>query len=205
MKAREMPVLEIERTIANFPRRDAADKLRGKTKYTNDRMDASTLHAALLRSAIPAGRIVRLDLPRALKMPGVRAAATSEDAPGLFGIGIADHPLLASGVVRFIGEPIAAIAADTLEQARSAIAAIELELEPMAPILTMDEALRPGARLVHEKWRDYEILFEGAERRGNVAWEAKVVRGDVDAAFARADVTIVESIFRVGRQNHVPF
>jgi CO/xanthine dehydrogenase Mo-binding subunit len=205
MKAREMLVLEIERTIANFPRRDAADKLRGKTKYTNDRMDASTLHAALLRSAVPAGRIVRLDLSRALKMPGVRAAATSQDAPGLFGIGIADHPLLASGVVRFIGEPIAAIAADTVEQARSAIGAIELELEAMAPILTMEDALRPGARLVHEKWRDYEILFEGAERRGNVAWEAKVVRGDVDAAFARTDVTIVESTFRVGRQNHVPF
>ncbi|OHV83857.1 xanthine dehydrogenase family protein molybdopterin-binding subunit [Ensifer sp. LCM 4579] len=196
---------ETERTIMNLPRRDAPDKLRGRTKYTNDRMDATTLHAALLRSPEPAGRIVRLDVSGALKCPGVRAVAMAADAPGLFGIGIADHPLFASDTVRYIGEPIAAIAADTLEQAHAAVAAIELEIEPAVPVLTMEEALAPGARLVHENWRHYEILFEGGSRRGNIAWEAKSVRGDVDAAFARSDVRIVESTFRVGRQNHVPF
>ena len=69
----------------------------------------------------------------------------------------------------------------------------------------MEEALRPGAPLVHPDWRTYEILFEGASRGGNVAWQATVVRGDADAAFARDDVTIVESQFRVGRQNHLSF
>ncbi|MCA1494246.1 xanthine dehydrogenase family protein [Ensifer sp. NBAIM29] len=196
---------EVERTIMNLPRRDAPDKLRGRTKYTNDRMDATTLHAALLRSTVPAGRIVRLDVSRALKCPGVRAVAMAADAPGLFGIGVADHPLFASDRIRYIGEPIAAVAAETLEQARAATAAIELEVEPLAPVLTMEEALAPGARLVHECWRNYEILFEGGSRRGNIAWEAKAMRGDVDAAFARPDVRIVESTFRVGRQNHVPF
>ncbi|AFL51065.1 CO/xanthine dehydrogenase Mo-binding subunit [Sinorhizobium fredii] len=196
---------EVERTIMNLPRRDAPDKLRGRTRYTNDRMDATTLHTALLRSTVPAGRIVRLNVSRALKCPGVRAVATAADAPGLFGIGVADHPLFASDTIRYIGEPIAAVAAETQEQARAAVAAIELEVEPFAPVLTMEEALAAGARLVHENWRNYEDLFEGGSRRGNVAWEAKAVRGDVDAAFAQPDVRIVESTFRVGRQNHVPF
>ena len=61
----------------------------------------------------------------------------------------------------------------------------------------MEEALRPGAPLVHPDWRTYEILFEGASRGGNVAWQATVVRGDADAAFARDDVTIVENQLRV--------
>ena len=60
----------------------------------------------------------------------------------------------------------------------------------------MEEALRPGAPLVHPDWRTYEILFEGPTRGGNVAWQATVARGDADAAFARDDVTIVESQFR---------
>ena len=67
----------------------------------------------------------------------------------------------------------------------------------------MADALAPNAPLVHPEWNDYEVLFDGAARGGNVAWEATVVRGDVDAAFARDDVEIVESSFRVGRQNHL--
>jgi len=72
-------------------------------------------------------------------------------------------------------------------------------------VLTMADALAPDAPLVHPDWRDYEVLLEGGARGGNVAWEATVVRGDVDAAFARPDVDIIESAFRVGRQNHVAF
>ena len=67
----------------------------------------------------------------------------------------------------------------------------------------MADALAPGARLVHPDWKNYEVLFEGGARGGNVAWEATVVRGDTEAAFARDDVVVVESCFRVGRQNHV--
>ena len=69
----------------------------------------------------------------------------------------------------------------------------------------MADALAPDAPLVHPDWQDYEVLFEGGARAGNVAWEATVVRGDVDAAFSREDVEIVESSFRVGRQNHLSF
>ncbi|MCP3465746.1 MULTISPECIES: xanthine dehydrogenase family protein molybdopterin-binding subunit [unclassified Bradyrhizobium] len=184
-------------------RRDAADKLRGRTRYTADRYLPGMLHAAVLRASVPSGRIVRLDTSRAARMPGVRAIVTDADAPGMMGIGIADHPLFARDLIHYDGEPLAAIAATTLAQAQAALAAIEVEIEPLPAALTMADALAPDAPLVHPNWRDYEVLFEGGAREGNVAWEATVVRGDVDAAFARPDVEIVESSFRVGRQNHV--
>lgn len=186
-------------------RRDAADKLRGHTRYTIDRYLPGILHAAVLRARVPAGRIARLDTSRAASMPGVRAIVTAADAPGMVGIGIADHPLFARDVIRYDGEPLAAVAAVTLAQAQAALAAIDVEIEPLPAVLTMADALASDAPLVHPDWRSYEVLLEGGARDGNVAWEATVVRGDVDAAFARADVEIVESCFRVGRQNHVAF
>ncbi|MCS3481135.1 CO/xanthine dehydrogenase Mo-binding subunit [Bradyrhizobium elkanii] len=186
-------------------RRDAADKLRGRTRYTIDRYLPGMLHAAVLRAGVPSGRIIRLDTSRAARMPGVRAIVTAADAPGMIGIGIADHPLFARDVIRYDGEPLAAVAAVTLAQAQAALAAIDVEIEQIPAVLTMADALAPDARLVHPDWRSYEVLLEGGARSGNVAWEATVVRGDVDAAFARPDVEIVESLYRVGRQNHVAF
>ena len=154
---------ELAATVMNLPRRDAQDKLRGRTKYTNDRTRPDMLHAVLLRSTVPAGRIRKLDVSAALRCPGVRAVATGADAPGLYGIGIADHPLLAIDTIRYHGEPIAVIAAETEKQARAALAAIVLEVEPLAPVFTMAEALQPAARLVHEGWRGYEVIFVHGE------------------------------------------
>jgi len=191
--------------VMNFPRRDARDKLRGYTRFTVDRARPGMLHAAMLRANTPSARIVRIDASEARKMPGVRAIVSAADAPGRHGIGIADHPLFATGCIRYDGEPIAAVAAETLAQARAAVAAIIVELEPLPAAISMADALAPDAPLVHPDWRNYEVLLEGGARAGNVAWEATVVRGDVDAAFARGDVAIVESVFRVGRQNHVSF
>jgi CO/xanthine dehydrogenase Mo-binding subunit len=189
----------------NYPRRDARDKLKGRTQYTVDRGRPGMLHAAVLRAAVASARITRLDVSAAEHLPGVRAVVTGADAPHLHGIGIADHPLFAIDVIRFHGEPLAAVAADTVEQAQAALAAIVVETEPLPSVITMEDALAPGAPLVHPQWRSYEVMVEGASRGGNVAWEATVVRGDATAAFARDDVTIVESSFRIGRQNHLSF
>lgn len=191
--------------VMNFPRRDARDKLRGYTRYTVDRARPGMLHAALLRAAAPSAKILRIDATEARRMPGVRAIVSAVDAPGRHGIGIADHPLFATGFIRYDGEPIAAVAAETLAQAQAAAAAIVVEIELLPAVISMADAMASGAPLVHPDWRGYEVLLEGGARAGNIAWEATVVRGDVDAAFARKDVTIVESAFRVGRQNHLSF
>jgi CO/xanthine dehydrogenase Mo-binding subunit len=193
---------EINATM-NFARRDAGDKLRGRTRYTIDQVRPRMLHGALARAQVPAARILRVDVSTARRMPGVRAVVTTADAPFRHGIGIADHPLFATDRIRYDGEPIAAIAAETQAQAEAAAAAVIVEIAPLPAVLSMADALAPNAPLVHPEWRDYEVLLEGAARAGNVAWEATVVRGDVDAAFARTDVEIVDSSFRVGRQNHL--
>ncbi|PVA09562.1 aldehyde oxidase [Pelagivirga sediminicola] len=197
--------LEPSGAVMDYPRRDAGDKVRGRTKYTVDQAGSDTLHAVLVRSDVAAGRIAALQVDAALAMPGVRAIATGEDAPDRHGLGIADHPIFASTDIRYHGEPILAIAADTLDQAKAAAAKVVLRIDPVEPVLTMAEALQAGARLIHPDWKDYEILFSGAARGGNIAWTATVERGDTDAAFARDDVTIVEGCYRVGRQNHVSF
>lgn len=191
--------------VMNLPRRDARDKLTGRTRYTTDQAGPDMLHAVQVRATVASARIVAIDYAAALAIRGVRAVADASDAPGLHGIGIADQPLFARDVIRHHGEPIAAIAADTPEIARAAAAAVRVTTEPLPAVLTMADALAPGAPLVHPGWQGYEVLKDGAPRGGNVAWEARVMRGDTAAAFARPDVTIIDDCFAVGRQSHVPF
>lgn len=193
------------KAVMDYPRRDAQDKVTGRTRYTVDIAQGDTLHAVMVRATVASARIVRIDVTRAAAMPGVHAVATAADAPGLHGLGIADHPLFATDRIRYLGEPLAAIAAETREQAQAAAAAVVIETEPLAVLVTMAEALAADSPEIHPGWRDYEVIVEGAARAGNVAWEATFERDDVDAAFARPDVTIVESSFRVGRQNQMPF
>src|SRR3984885_2810327 len=84
---------EASNATMTFPRRDARDKLRGRTRYTVDQMRPRMLHAALARAQVPCARILRIDVSAARRMPGVRAVVTAADAPFRHGIGIADHPL----------------------------------------------------------------------------------------------------------------
>ena len=189
----------------DFARRDAADKLRGRTRYTIDRYLPGMLHAAILRAGVPSGRIARLDTSKASRMPGVRAIVTAADAPGMIGIGIADHPLFARDVIRYDGEPIAAIAADTLMQAQAALAADRCRDRTVARGSHHGGCACSGRSARASRLARLRGPARGGAREGNVAWEATVVRGDVDAAFARPDVVIIESCFRVGRQNHVAF
>lgn len=190
---------------ANYPRRDAEDKLRGRVKFTIDHDSGQMLHVALLRSEVPSGRLIALDLEPARRMLGVRGVISAPDAPGIYGVMVADHPLFVVDEIRYTGEPIAAVAADSLEIAQAAVAAIRVEIEEFAPLFTMAEAVAPGARELHPGWRDYEMLAGEGERDGNISWQSTVVRGDVDGEFARDDVTIVETLYRAGRQNQTPF
>lgn len=200
-----MSIEELAAARMDLHRRDARDKLNGRTLYTVDRTRQRMLHGAILRAAVPSARLMGIDLSQAGSMPGVRAVVDARDAPGRHGIGVADEPLFAVDRIRFVGEPLAAVAADTREQACAALQSIAVQYDALPAVITMADALAPGAPLVHPDWQSHEILFEGGSRYGNVAWEARVVRGDVDAAFARPDVRIIETCIRVGRQNQFPF
>lgn len=151
---------------------DWADRTLGKVNYTADLTKPAHLHAAILRSPVPYGRITRLDVTKAAGMPGVRAIVTSADfAPGITyvhrGGHMSDRPPAADGVVRFVGQEIAAVAADTVDQARQAVAAIELRLRPERAPLTVQQARRPGASALHERPGEQNVAA-----RWNSTWGA---------------------------------
>jgi CO/xanthine dehydrogenase Mo-binding subunit len=181
-------------------RTDGDSKVRGAAVYGIDYEEPRMLHGRLVRSQLAGARIVRVDTSRAESLPGVHAVATAADVPGISGWIVKDQPLFARDVVRYAGEPIAAVAAETPEQAEAAARAVVLELEPLEPV-TFESALAPDARLVHSDWASYETVVEGP-RDGNVAWAASLTQGDVDDAFARADL-VVEDEFGCSRQHQL--
>lgn len=184
-------------------RSDGAAKVRGEAVYGVDYLEAGLLHAKLLRSPVAAGVIRRLDVAAARAMPGVHGVFTAADAPDCrAGWVVKDQRLFARDALRYEGEPIAGVVAETVRQAKAALAAIEIEVEPVRPLGDIESALADGAPLIHPGWASYEPVG-GADfpRSGNVAGEL-ISDPDPDAfaaAFAAADV-VVEDEYRAGRQ-----
>ena len=179
----------------NFPRLDAADKVTGRTQYTGDMYLPGMLICKVLTSTRPHARIVRLDTSAAAQLPGVRAVITGQDVPdALFGNGaVKDKRILARDKVRYMGEPIAAVAAVDEITALEALDLIEVAYEDLPVVADPVAALQPGAPLVHEELPSYEGFKAGMG--GNVCTTLSAERGDVDTAFAQAD-HIFEDTFR---------
>ncbi|WP_397474782.1 xanthine dehydrogenase family protein molybdopterin-binding subunit [Pusillimonas sp.] len=164
-------------------------KVAGRAMYAGDMKLPGMLHGAILRSPYPHARIVSIDTAAARALPGVRAVLTGEDAPDTpWGGGpIKERYILAKGVVRFAGEEVAAVAAVSEDIARDALDLIRVEYEELPALLTPDEALAPNAPTVHPG------------RENNVGHEIKFNRGDVEAAFASADL-VYEATYNTSRQ-----
>ncbi|MCK8615319.1 xanthine dehydrogenase family protein molybdopterin-binding subunit [Gordonia sp. C13] len=188
-------------------RSDGVEKVTGQAVYTMDFEEVGTLVGMVLRSDVARGRVIKLNIEPAQRIPGVRAVATHVDIPHLSGMSVVkDQPTFASDMVRYVGEPLAAVAADTADVARRALAAIEVEIEKLPAVISMEEAIAPDAPDVHADWQSYEIAMEADYRGGNIVWQNGISRGS-DAEFARAFETadaIVEDFFRVPRQNQTP-
>ncbi len=182
-------------------RSDAWSKVNGETVYTYDYKEAGMLYGVLLRSPHAAGRLKRCDLAKARTMPGVRAAISASDVPGvLAGWSMRDTPLFARDRVRYIGEPIAAVAADSLAEAFAAAETIAFEIEPETPVLDLEAACQPDAPLVHPDWKNY-VPAAGSDfpRNGNVAAECSADPGGIDEIFATAP-HVIEDEFTSQRQ-----
>ena len=129
---------------------DAPEKASGKTRYVHDIDLPGQLHAAILRSTRVHALIRRIDTSRARALPGVHAVLTAADVPDQRPIGVAkDHLPLKRGRVRSVRDEIAAVAAETVEIARAALALIDVEYEDLAVVADAEDALAPGAPLVH--------------------------------------------------------
>jgi CO/xanthine dehydrogenase Mo-binding subunit len=178
-------------------RLDAPGKVSGTAVYAADFALPGMLWGKIARSASPHARIVRIDVESARALPGVRAVITAADVPDVrYGAAVKDETVFARDTVRYVGQPIAAVAAVSLEAAEAAVAAIDVAYEPLPAALDLDAALAPGAPLIHESWMSYTAI-PILQREGNVCNRARIVVGDVERGFAEAD-RIFEHRFRTG-------
>jgi len=171
--------------------------LQGRGAFLEDLTPEGALHVAVVRSPHAHARITAVDTSRALRAPGVVAVLCGADldlpavpAEGLRGSRLAPHPVLARGVVRYVGEPVAAVVAATRAQAEDAAALVEVGYEPLEPVTDPQQALEDRV-LVHP------------ELGTNVAYRRKVRAGDPDAAFAQAH-RVVRATIRQQRVAPVP-
>jgi len=156
----------------------------GQARYCPDIRLPGMLVGKLLYPKIPCARITRLDVTAARMLPGVVTVLTARDIPGensyLYALP-ADQPLLVLDVVRYQGDALVAVAAETEEAAQAALDAVQVEYEPLVGVYDVLEAMKPNA---HQVWSD----------RGNVCDHLVIDHGDIEAGFKQADV-IIENTF----------
>lgn len=187
------------------PRLENRDKITGQIVYTINMELPGMLHAKVLRSPVAHARLARIDASRAEALPGVRCVLTRDDLTGgdidpYFGPVIRDQPIVAIDKVRYVGDAVAAVAADTEQIAEEALRLIEVEYDELRPLVDPLEAAQETAPLIHESlqpaqvFADVKSLHVGAGRR-NAASYFKLRKGDVDAGFAVADLVVEDEYY----------
>ncbi|HWN68925.1 MAG TPA: xanthine dehydrogenase family protein molybdopterin-binding subunit, partial [Haliangium sp.] len=176
---------------ASVPRVEAHEKISGRAVYTDDMTVPGMLHAAMLGSPHAHARILSYDTSQARALPGVRAVLTAEDLPDRpLGPILKDMPILARGKVRYVGEPVVAVAAVDLPTARAALGLIQIEYEPLPAVFDTEAALQSGAPLIHDGFP------------GNVSYRVEIIEGDAEGAWDDCDV-IVEGVYETPAQAHM--
>jgi CO/xanthine dehydrogenase Mo-binding subunit len=192
------------------PMIDARERVTGTIQYVLDVKLPDMLHARIARSVYPHAKLTQVDASAALDMDGVVAVLTRDDlnAPDidpLYGPQIKDNPILALDKVRFVGEPIAAIAAETRAAASEALMMIEADYDELDAVFDPFEAAQPDAPLIHpmsEDWLGTAAYFEmRPQPNTNIAHRFRIRHGEIERGFAEADI-IVEKTFRTPAAAH---
>ena len=161
----------------SVPRVDGIEKVTGKAKFLGDLAIPGMLHGKILRSTYPHAQILAIDTSKAESLPGVAAVFTAADlgdpVPTYNG-----RPVIAANRVRYVGEPVAAVAATDLATAEEAISLIDLQYAELPTVIGIDAARADGAPLIHEG------------HRGNLCSHERVERGNVEEGFAQSDVVV---------------
>jgi CO/xanthine dehydrogenase Mo-binding subunit/aerobic-type carbon monoxide dehydrogenase small subunit (CoxS/CutS family) len=167
----------------NVRRIDTPSKVSGRLKYAGDMTMPGMLHVQVLRSPHAHARIVSIDTSAAEAMEGIAGVITSADVPGEdgFGVFVNDQPIMARGKVRYVGEAVAAVAAEDPLIAKRALSSIEVVYESLPAVFDPDEALREGAPVLHDYAPD------------NVTKHIPIRVGDVDKGFVESDLVIEET------------
>lgn len=181
----------------NTIRKDGPEKVCGQAKYTADWIMPQDVYGVVVQSSEASGKIIRLDLDKANKAPGVLLALSGDPSIPLTGVLIQDRPILAADRVRYAGEPVAVIVAQTKAQARWAALQVEVEIERTPVVLTTTEALKPGAPLLHENSIHYTALVEDVlpQAGTNIAASYKIDKGNLEQAWTRCTAATVQEYF----------
>jgi len=173
----------------SVPRIDALDKVLGRAAFAEDLSFPNMLYARVLRAGIPHAIIEEIDSTEAERMPGVVCVLTAKDIPGVnrYGIAFQDQYALAEDKVRYVGDPVALIAAETEAIAEEAVKAIRVRYTELPSITSPRDALAAGALRIHEK--------------GNLLLHTKIRKGNIDQGFIQADV-VVENTYRTQMVDH---
>jgi carbon-monoxide dehydrogenase large subunit len=170
---------------------DGKEKVTGEAKYCADISLPNMLYGGFVRSKYPHARIVNINKEKAERLYGVKAIITGDDiSEKRFGFAIRDQSLLAYKKVRFVGEPVVAVAAIDKDILREALELIEIEYEELPPVFDPEEAIKDDSPLVHEELLNYELDIPqwNPKRYGNVCFEISHQIGDVEEGFKKADL-----------------
>ncbi len=191
---------------------DGIDKVTGHAIYTSDLLLEGVLRGKVLYSPYAHARITKIDTSAAKALPGVVAVITGADVgEGLYGSNLKDMPILAHDRVRFVGERVAAVAAVDEDTAQTAIDLIDVEYEELPAVFDLEEAMQPGAAVIHPDFNTYEGVtatpgpgpFGGLlplTTPSNIYTSRAEDRGDLDKGFAEAD-RIIENTYFTQRQH----
>ncbi|MFC1871770.1 xanthine dehydrogenase family protein molybdopterin-binding subunit [Chloroflexota bacterium] len=188
-------------------RTDAREKVMGRAGYFTDVSLPGMLHMLVLRSPYSHARISNINTAEADTLPGVKYVVTNQDAPQVrWGNGmVKDQTVLAKDVVRYVGEPVAAVAAETVEAAEAALDLIRVEYEMLPAVFDPEEAISPAPpAIIHPDFSEYSKVVSGARldpERPNVFTRMRIRKGDVEDGFQEADL-ILENRFSTPSIQH---
>jgi CO/xanthine dehydrogenase Mo-binding subunit len=186
----------------SVPKLESVEKVTGRAQYIGDLARPGMLFGAILQSPYAHARILRYDTAAARALTGVHAVLTGEDfGDHRMGAFVKDETAIAIGKVRYVGEPVAAVAAEDDATARRACRLIEVEYEEMPAVLTIEDALAADAPLVHERLADYFKVFP-AISKGNSLSYTEIAEGDIAQGWRDSDL-IVEGEFETPAQAHL--
>lgn len=178
------------------PRKDARDIVTGRARYLDDMRLPDMLFGKALRSPLPHANIKRIDVRKAQALPGVHAVLTYKDIPDAIW-GIPNHMRLLDKKVRFVGDAVALVAAETLEIAEEALDLIEVEYEPLSACYNVEEAIKPGQPPLYDQYPNNTIPQISKLLQN-------VVKGDVEGGFAEADEIVEGTAFYECFPNPLP-
>lgn len=190
---------------ASIPRVDAREKVLGSALFADDlQFGPGLLFARIKRSPHPHALIKRLDVGKARTLAGVKAVVTGEDFPGLMGLYLRDRHIFCRDRVRYVGDPVAGVAAVSEDIAEKALDLIEVEYEPLPGIFEPEYGASPEAPLLHPDLTSYEVAnFIFPEAGTNISNHFRIRKGDVEAAWPKCKV-VIERAYRIPHVQHVP-